>query len=177
MNCEQKNWCVSYRLLPVDFGWEIITMVKEDPGSQLLFISDHSHSPLFWHVKPGKTIQSLNALQHCGFSLWTTTSSPFSQLSLHACSLLPTPTNLKEPGGGWAVGLADLIASLQPQELCCCLLYEMTYWAPLLRRVPLWNSWNHMLSGVHDLQLQVLIGLRQLHPSFLLSICCTSKCK
>lgn len=25
-------------LLPVDFGWEIITMVNKAPGSQLLFI-------------------------------------------------------------------------------------------------------------------------------------------
>lgn len=164
-------------LLPVDFGWEIITMVREDPGSQLLFLPDHSHSPLFWHIKPGKAIQSLNALQHCGFSLWTTASSSFSQISLHACSLLPTPPNRKEQGGGWAVGLADLTASLQPQELCCCLLYEMTYWASLLWRVLLWNSWNHMLSGVHILQLPILIGLRQLHLNFLFSIHCTSKCK
>ena len=32
---------MSYSQLPVDFGWEIITMVKEDPGGQLLFLHIH----------------------------------------------------------------------------------------------------------------------------------------
>jgi hypothetical protein len=38
-------------VLPVESGWEIITMVSKDLGRQSLFIPVCSFTPLFSHIK------------------------------------------------------------------------------------------------------------------------------
>lgn len=91
-------------------------------------------------------------------------------LSLSACFLPSTPTNCKEQGWGWAYCLPDLESSAQLQEFCYHLLYEMAYVHHLLWRVPLCKVEICMFSGVPDLQLWALKGVRQLYPSFLFSI-------
>lgn len=156
-------------LLPVDFGWEIITMVNKALGSQLLFIPDHSHSPLFWHIKPWKNMKSPVLCCVVSFSLGTTASLSFPQLSLpsshpyqlhgirRGLSRWPSrPHSLTLPIGAlWN----DLRGTMYSEGFLCETVE------------------NYTLSDVHDLQLQALTGVRQLHSGFLFSTHCISKYK
>lgn len=138
---QNSKWIVNRRtdaslisLLPVDFGWEIITMVNEDLGSQLLLIPDHSHSPLFWHIIPWKNMKS-----QCSAALWflyePQPSHPFpSALSLPAPfpPLPPNPTNCE--------GLSRPSRPIVPPTAGALLLSAL--WNDLLQSVSLGNSWK-----------------------------------
>lgn len=162
-------------LLPVDFGWEIITMVNEDPGSQLLLIPDHSHSPLFWHIIPWKNMKSQCSavgwflfMDHNPLSLSPTLSlpAPFLPPLLTAVEkeeaeqpsrprILTPTTGALLPSAFWN----DFLDTIYSKGFLCVTVE------------------NHFLSDVHDVQLQALTGVRQLHRGFLFFIHCISDSK
>lgn len=169
-------------LLPVDFGWEIITMVNKDPGSQLLFIPHHSHSLLFWDIKPWGEKKNkpwkniLSAQQHCGLlfmshDLISPALSPF---------LLPSPHPWELHGS--RRGISRWLSRPHILILPTGALLPSALWNDLLGTVysegfPCGKVENHTRSDVCDLQLQVQMGVRQLHSGFLFSTHCISKCK
>lgn len=158
-------------LLPADFGWEIITMVNGDPGSQL-FIPDHSRSPLFWHIKPWKNIKSpmpAAFVQLCFLFM----NHNFLILSPPLPSCLPPHPHYQLQGtrrslSRWPSRPGSLTlttGALLPSALGNDLLGTICSEGFLCETVE-----NDMLSEVRDLQLQVLIGVRQLHSGFLFTV-------
>lgn len=136
-------------LLPVDFGWEIITMVNKDPGSQLLLIPDHSHSPLFWHIIPWKNMKS-----QCSAALWflfmnhnvlilSPAHSPFLLPSPHSYQLRGTRRGLSRPS-------RPLILTPTPAALLLSALWNYLL-GIMYSKMFLWEIVeNHMLSEAYD---------------------------
>lgn len=151
---ESSKWIMNRRtdvslicLLPVDFGCEIITMVNEDPGSQLLFIPDYSLSPLFWHRKPWMNVES-PTLCSIGDSLYKPQSprpfpSPFSLPALFP-PLLPAA---RDKGGAEQVAFQTSHSHSSHRSSATICFMKWPFGCHLLLRVPLWNSWNP-----HDLR-------------------------
>lgn len=135
-------------LLPVDFGWEIITMVNKDPGSQLLLIPDHSHSPLFWHIIPWKNMKS-----QCSAALWflfmnhnvlilSPARSPFLLPSPHSYQLRGTRRGLSRPS-------RPLILTPNPSSSATICLMKLLTGHHVLQNVSLGNNWKpHALRGL-----------------------------
>lgn len=85
-------------LLPVDFGWEIITMVNKAPGSQLLFILTILIHHCFLAYKTLKEDEIPSALQH--ELLFRNQSLLILSPALSPFLLpFPTPTKCMGPGG------------------------------------------------------------------------------